>query len=376
MENFTITLTNFKKVILTSLLSIILRETKAQLSFTLSSNVCQNDTLSMSANIGTLSIQGYSWSSIPFGVNFSTPLNNTTNATFTNVANYTIVLTVISGSNTYSAQNLIVVNTNPTITLAQSSLSTCITLNPSFSKPVILSANGAISYTWSPLPFTIGGNPNGPSYTARPQTSSCYTVKGSNSNGCKASAITCITVIPRFSVNVSPTSATVCSSNVLYESFTFAISTPTSGAFGTPSSFTFTWLANRPLGIGIKTLSATTIGFVPFANTTLSVEVSDSLGCVSLPATATVYAQDCTSLSEFSGVEQKFYPNPTTGIITLINFKPSDSIEFTNSLGQSLFKLDIPDNKREVNISHLPNGIYFLKAESRQGQSVFKVVKE
>ncbi len=378
MKKNVITLMKYRSCVCLLFFAACFSKAEAQLSFALSPSTCINDTLPLIANSGTLSIQGYSWTSIPSGVNFSAPFSSSTNATFSTALNYTIVLSAFTGSNTFSIQNPVAVSPSPTITLAQSSLSTCIMLNPAFSKAVILSANGAISYTWSPQPFTIGGNPNGPTYTARPQTTSCFTVRGSNTIGCKASAISCITVVPRFSVNVSPTSATVCSSINLYESVTFAISTPTSGAFGTPSSFTFTWLANRPLNLGVVSLSATAIGFIPFANTTFSVEVTDSLSCVSLPATATVFAQDCTSLNELSVNNIKVYPNPTVDLIHLEfenGFVP-DRVMIKDALGELIFELNRPKVIEQINLSRLSAGVYFITAKNKQGQSVFKVVKE
>ena len=74
----------------------------------------------------------------------------------------------------------------------------------------------------------------------------------------------------------------------------------------------------------------------------------------------------------------KVFPNPSKNNLQL-EFEPGDSIDkviITNPLGQEIFKLLTPSTKQEIDVSQLPAGIYFLKAENSLGQGVFKVVKE
>lgn len=72
------------------------------------------------------------------------------------------------------------------------------------------------------------------------------------------------------------------------------------------------------------------------------------------------------------------FPNPANGKIWL-DFEQSVSIDrvaLLNTLGQELYKRANPQPKQELDISGLPAGIYFIKVESKQGQGVFKIVKE
>lgn len=74
----------------------------------------------------------------------------------------------------------------------------------------------------------------------------------------------------------------------------------------------------------------------------------------------------------------KVFPNPannTLNIETDYSIK-IERITLTNALGQVVFSALNPENKLTLDISFLPSGIYFLRAENKQGQSVFKVVKE
>jgi hypothetical protein len=61
----------------------------------------------------------------------------------------------------------------------------------------ILTASGGISYTWMPFAST------GASVTISPTVSGCYTVTGTNSNGCSRSVSNCYTVLPTPTISIS-----------------------------------------------------------------------------------------------------------------------------------------------------------------------------
>jgi hypothetical protein len=77
-------------------------------------------------------------------------------------------------------------------------------------------------------------------------------------------------------------------------------------------------------------------------------------------------------------LDVKLFPNPSKDKIR-IQFEQSSAIDrlsISNTLGQEVFKMVKPQPDQEIDVSYLPAGIYFLKAENKQGQGVFKVVKE
>ncbi|GGW67026.1 putative secreted protein (Por secretion system target) [Winogradskyella epiphytica] len=71
------------------------------------------------------------------------------------------------------------------------------------------------------------------------------------------------------------------------------------------------------------------------------------------------------------------YPNPTSGLLKFkgITNSPIKNISVINTLGQkTIYKLDI----NTIDLSHLPNGMYFVYIESDEGDhlSAFKIIKE
>ena len=72
------------------------------------------------------------------------------------------------------------------------------------------------------------------------------------------------------------------------------------------------------------------------------------------------------------------YPNPILEKLT-IEFNNNvviDKLIMTNSLGQRIFILNNPISNQQIDIISFPKGIYYLQAESKEGQRVFKVLKE
>lgn len=91
-------------------------------------------------------------------------------------------------------------------------------------------------------------------------------------------------------------------------------------------------------------------------------------------------ASGCLSgIRESSGkLNLKIFPNPSKDKIQ-IEFDQNIDIEkitISNTLGQQLNKYTEPKPGLEIDVSGLPQGIYFLKAESKHRQGVLKVVKE
>lgn len=79
-----------------------------------------------------------------------------------------------------------------------------------------------------------------------------------------------------------------------------------------------------------------------------------------------------------NNLDVKVFPNPSKDKIN-IDFEQGiriEKISITNTLGQVLCNVVRPVPNQQIDISLLPAGIYFLKAENTQGQGVFKVVKE
>lgn len=213
---------------------------------------------------------------------------------------YTVFGSTGVGCNSFS---VITINLSPplNVQVTQSSFTTCMASNfpQQFSKPVTLNATGASVYNWSPciagyMTFCIG-----PTITVRPPTSTCFTVSGSTSV-CSGSAVVCVTVIPQFTMAVTPIQPIIC----LGDSITLTttnISTlavlPIPSATNT-NGYVWTEPVNAPPPSINNPLSGTVIA-TPLNTCTYTFEIYDARACVSLPRliTVTVLPRPLTSIA-------------------------------------------------------------------------------
>lgn len=172
---------------------------------------------------------------------------------------------------------------------------TCIAANfPNpYSQPVQICASGAAVYTWSPassLSQSIG-----PCVIARPPVTTCYQVTAATSV-CSVSAIYCVTVIPQFSIGVTPSQPILC----VGDSMKLVVSN-----IGAPglAPFTYNWI--EPQNAPPPSINNSLSGTVMISPTNImspvvySVEVLDKRGCASVPrlVTTTVLPQPLTNIA-------------------------------------------------------------------------------
>ncbi|MGP8216201.1 MAG: T9SS type A sorting domain-containing protein [Bacteroidia bacterium] len=93
-----------------------------------------------------------------------------------------LVVTNAAGSDSLTKTAYITVNPTPTVSVSASSTTVC----PGES--ALLTANGALTYSWS------NGLGTGSGITVFPMVTSCFTVTGTNSFGCSDTATICLTV--------------------------------------------------------------------------------------------------------------------------------------------------------------------------------------
>lgn len=349
----------------------------AQVSFSMNAVGCSGNSFSVIANTGTNTATGYTWSSMPSGPILSTPNSSITSIMFPANGNYTINLTVAFTMGSSSAANPITISPTPTISLTQTTFTTCITNNlPSFSKPVVISASGANSYSWQPpLPPPMIPN-NGQTGTVRPAVTTCYTITGYNAM-CSGSAIACLTVIPRFAFNVTPANTIICN-NGLSGPDVFAeliANNPSIPAFGLPATHSYSWTGDNIL----TTPFSATINVAPISSSTYTVEIMDSLKCVSLPVMVTVSVQNCTDI-ETKLIDNSFfsvYPNPTKdGLFLSIEPNPGVSISLLDFSCNILVKSISTNKITTIDVSTIPTGIYFLKIQTGNSTIYRKILKE
>lgn len=74
--------------------------------------------------------------------------------------------------------------------------------------------------------------------------------------------------------------------------------------------------------------------------------------------------------------EMSIYPNPTTGMLNVASNDEIDSIEIINSVGTTVISTNIAGSSSSVDMSNLPNGMYFVRVSTDNGIEVVKVVLE
>ncbi len=341
------------KKIVTLIAFLLVTLSYSQISFTLTSNVCSGTLKTLTANTGTDVVLSYTWSSTPANSVFSSPNTATTTITFPLAGTFTVNLnvTLSSGSSAYSAT--VNVFTTPTVSISQTSPTTCIASNyPKYSQPVYLTASGGsgFTYTWNP-PTTIAF-PNHAIYV-RPTVSSCFTVTGFN-GPCTASAVSCVSVIPQFSITVSPPSHTICPS---YDSLQLNVTSISTVAVLPITNYV--WYDPTPNSISNPFNPTVTVS--PSVTCTYTVEVYDNTACVSSPAFANVTVASCVGLHPnfLDDNDVLIYPNPFNNQLTLnTNTNDLKKLVVTNSLGKIVYTMEFYKNDLTINLPQLVSGAY------------------
>lgn len=331
---------------------------------TTSNSVCAGFTSTLTG-FGSVT---YTWT----GTSFTAPVNQQSLAV--GPGSYTVSGTSSAGC--VSSTSLIVgLYTGFNISISQSSPTTCITSNqPAFSKPVTLLASGAATYVWFP------SNTSFPTHTlqVRPISSTCYTVIGSSAT-CSAMAVSCVTVIPQFTLNILPSSLTICAG----ETHALQVGNVESTAVGPISAWTYSWseALNAP-PISISSYFTPTVSVFPQNSTSYTLELRDSRDCISVPAQVSVTVNNCTgTFKESLGDLLESYPNPVTSQLTIrSNISEIIEVSIDNILGESFMECSMKLTANEettINLSNTPSGVYYMKCSSIHGTNfIRKIIKE
>lgn len=92
-------------------------------------------------------------------------------------------------------------------------------------------------------------------------------------------------------------------------------------------------------------------------------------------ANKTVWLNYCGSIKKEKKAKTILYPNPTSNTINLNNIEFNSNLSITSIDGSVIFKKQIKSEK-EIDISHLNNGIYFLQVEKNGKISTQKFIKQ
>ena len=247
--------------------------------------------------------------------------------------NYTVTGTNAVGCKNYAVASLTVLN-NPLPVVSVNSGSVC------EGQAFLFSPIGADIYLYSSGTDTV-----------YPMSDTTYLITGVNQYGCYSSVTSSISVFPLPLITIASSNSLICSG----ETLTLSVS----GA----SSYTWSTLENT-----------TEIVVTPSTTTVYSVTGTDTNGC-SNQAIINQNVDLCTSLKIHSLLKNTLiYPSPTTGNLWIeLNYQTS--ITIINSLGETIFNMEMLQGKNELKLSDQPNGVYYLKLKHNNNQEIFKVVK-
>lgn len=327
--------------------------------FALTNSVCENSIITVTANTGTTSATGYTWTSTPAGLTIASPNSSITSINANLAGTYSVTLTVASGTNFSTATNTILVRTLPNVTSSGPTLPIC--PPPTSQGPINLYASGANTYTWLPSSST-GTVLNLWPY---PSVSTTYTVTGTDIYGCTNYTTQYVQVLPMPWVYASGPSIVCDNATNCFTAggalWTYVWSGPCGfSAFGTAPCFSLAMGCGGTFTVGGT--DGTCVG-----ETTINIGVSL-----------------CTNVTEQFIQNFHAYPNPVKSQLFIeveINELHPTSIEVTDLLGRVLISQELKaktdSNSYTLNMEKLNSGIYFARLVSNnQTSKQIKLIKE
>ena len=86
--------------------------------------------------------------------------------------------------------------------------------------------------------------------------------------------------------------------------------------------------------------------------------------------------EDLTENAIETASEMSIYPNPTSGMLNITSNEEIDSVEIFNSIGNTVVSSKVAGNSSAIDMSNLPNGMYFVRVSTANGIETVKVVLE
>ena len=212
-----------------------------------------------------------------------------------------------------------------------------------------LFAVGANTYLWS-------NGFAGSGLSVSPLVSTTYSVSGTNNFGCSSTTSQLINITPLPVVAAVSVPPSICKG----ESAFLIVN----------GANTYTWVSNSIY------LQGTQVSVSPNVSTTYSV-IGSSNGCTS-SAFVSVIVSECVGIKSLSSNtnDLKVYPNPSSSEITVELKKDGIyKIELVDVTGKVVLVKSSEEEKLNLNINFLSNGVYYLKAKSQNTMNVVKIIK-
>jgi hypothetical protein len=300
--------------------------------------ICEGETVNLNAS----GADTYTWNTGSNASSISDVPTGGSNAMYVVMGTNTL-----SGCSSTLTQNVLV-KTAPPVNLAANSLSVC------SGSPVLLSAFGAQSYTWS-----TGSNLS--DIVVSPTAATTYSVLGTGMNGCVGTSARTIGVYALPTINATSSSPVmICEGEEV-----------TLTANGSATSFQ--WVSSAsPVILGGNPINVT-----PALVTTYTVTGTDVNGCTN-KSTVVQNVEICLGLHDVkTSSGTKIYPNPTAGLFTVeLNSSELKTIQVIDFTGRVILTQSSNDEKMDININGLANGIYYVKIQTEAGVELVKIIKQ
>ncbi|MBX3163289.1 MAG: T9SS type A sorting domain-containing protein [Bacteroidetes bacterium] len=213
----------------------------------------------------------------------------------------------------------------------------------------------AVTYTWS----ANANSSNAPVIVVTPAQSGLYVVSATAANGCMTSSSQSITVhTPANITATTPKPNGICAGET--------VNLTAQGAV------TYTWNSNSGIFAG------SSIEVSPEITTNYMITATDANGCISL-GNIQQKVDACVGITELGAVsdELSVYPNPANSQITVeLNNGAEKTVELFDLTGRVVLSGTTNNDKINLNIESLQNGVYFVKVKSNNTVEVIKIVKQ
>lgn len=216
-----------------------------------------------------------------------------------------------------------------------------------------LTATGGVSYLWS-------NNATGATALVSPTTNTAYYVTGTDANGCQASDVVIVTMLPNANAlfTASVTGATVNLSNQSTGAVSYSWNFGDASPVNNTASPSHTYTAN-----GTYTVTLTVVGPCGTDTYTQVITISE------------VGVQDSDIANTLS-----IYPNPNNGQFT-VSFSFAEqkdaTVELLDVSGRTISAVNLENVltfKQELGSSELANGVYFVRISTEEGVVTRKIV--